>query len=364
MIHQKCFSSEWITELQSSGVNANRHIIEKSIRALALLGHLSDSGLDFIFKGGTSLLLHLNPLRRLSIDIDIVCGESKDVVDEVLKSIAAKYPFEGYSEDERGSRGLPHRRHFRFKYPLIEKGNQQPFIILDIVEESECPLPIVTRKIKTNFIDIERDVNVKVPTVEGLLGDKLTAFAPNTVGVPFRTRGGESQELQVAKQLFDIGELFNAAEKSQEIISAYKGNCAKEAGYRDVKHSETDALLDTIKTCFNFCGQGLKKFPVDQDSELLAHGCLSLQNHLIDCRFNQFTDAKTAASKAAFIVALILANKTDTDLSSIKYSSQDTAVVQELTLKGKFTGLSRLKGANAEAFYYWARVQELIGMEF
>jgi hypothetical protein len=53
---------------------------------------------------------------------------------------------------------------------------------------------------------------VRLPTIESLLGDKLTAFAPTTVGVQLRTDEGQPGELmQVAKQLFDIGTLFEAA---------------------------------------------------------------------------------------------------------------------------------------------------------
>lgn len=33
------------------------------------------------------------------------------------------------------------------------------------------------------FITSEREVRVPVPTVNSLLGDKLTAFAPRTIGI-------------------------------------------------------------------------------------------------------------------------------------------------------------------------------------
>ncbi len=43
-----------------------------------LLEGLSKSVLDFVFKGGTSLILLLNTLNRLSIDIDIIVENSFD----------------------------------------------------------------------------------------------------------------------------------------------------------------------------------------------------------------------------------------------------------------------------------------------
>lgn len=45
-------------------------LLEKMIRALMLLEGLSKSGLTFIFKGGTALMLLLDSAKRLSIDID------------------------------------------------------------------------------------------------------------------------------------------------------------------------------------------------------------------------------------------------------------------------------------------------------
>lgn len=34
------------------------------------------------------------------------------------------------------------------------------------------------------FMSSEPIVSVKVPSIDALLGDKLTAFAPNTIGIP------------------------------------------------------------------------------------------------------------------------------------------------------------------------------------
>ena len=36
-----------------------------------------NNGLDFIFKGGTSLVLLLNDLKRFSVDVDIITVESR-----------------------------------------------------------------------------------------------------------------------------------------------------------------------------------------------------------------------------------------------------------------------------------------------
>ena len=73
MIQEQCFTKEWIDGKRNDLRVTDPGLLEKCIYALQLLGQLSEEGgFDFVFKGGTSLILLLANLRRLSIDIDIV----------------------------------------------------------------------------------------------------------------------------------------------------------------------------------------------------------------------------------------------------------------------------------------------------
>jgi predicted nucleotidyltransferase component of viral defense system len=47
------------------------------VYALHLLERLKANGLNFVFKGGTSLLLLLKEGNRFSIDIDIICNSHR-----------------------------------------------------------------------------------------------------------------------------------------------------------------------------------------------------------------------------------------------------------------------------------------------
>ena len=51
---------------------ADKILVEKVVRALMLLEGLAKSDLDFVFKGGTALMLLFSSGKRLSIDIDII----------------------------------------------------------------------------------------------------------------------------------------------------------------------------------------------------------------------------------------------------------------------------------------------------
>jgi len=352
MISSECFSADWIKKKRKELVAQDPGILEKCIHALALLSHLSESGLDFIFKGGTSLLLHLQQVRRLSIDIDIICSASIEMLDSVLQSICIISPFVGYEENERGNRGLPNRRHFKFFFNSNVGKKERLYVLLDVIEEPVCHLPLTTKPIYTPFIEIEKETSVKIPTIEGLLGDKLTAFAPNTIGVPFENRNGESQAMQVAKQLFDVGELFSNAADMSAFIGAYHANYTKENEYRGNNHELESVLNDTIETSYNYCGLSLKKFPEHKDAVKLRDGNRGLSNHLVGKTPDLNEQMKVAAAKAALLSTAIRKNRTDFPLAANRYDEDKIEKIRTTDLAGDFAKLIRLKKANPEAYYY------------
>lgn len=79
MITGTNFTKEWIQYrakiIKSGRKQADPELIEKVINALYLLENLATSNLDFIFKGGTALILLLDKIHRFSIDIDIIIEE-------------------------------------------------------------------------------------------------------------------------------------------------------------------------------------------------------------------------------------------------------------------------------------------------
>ena len=64
MIHPDSRTLPWIQEVAERYKFKEVQLIEKSIRAFSLLEALVRSGCPFVFKGGTSLMLHLNSSKR------------------------------------------------------------------------------------------------------------------------------------------------------------------------------------------------------------------------------------------------------------------------------------------------------------
>ena len=65
MISGECLTSEWQTRKREELGGCDPVLLEKTIHAFALLDALATRGLEFVFKGGTSLLLRLPRIRRL-----------------------------------------------------------------------------------------------------------------------------------------------------------------------------------------------------------------------------------------------------------------------------------------------------------
>ena len=364
MFPAEAFTPAWIDRQRKQLGHCDPGILEKCIHALTLLGYLVESGLPFIFKGGTSLLLHIPQVRRLSRDIDIVCGRPAAEVDAVVSVIGWRAPFLRCEEDDRGVRGLPQRRHFKFFYRSALPGNVEQELLLDVVEETHEVHTLVTRPIRTSFLVPESEHLVRVPTIESLLGDKLTAFAPHTIGVPFYSaKSGDEQLQQVAKQLFDVGVLFDVAADFAEVAKSYNAISVQESGYRGNQHSREAALDDSWQACLALTATEkpgvLAAYP---DAPLLHAGLDKMRGHLTTPDYVGDRRARARlAAKVALLVAHLRADVT-LDFAPIRYtrSAEQIAEVKTASLNGTpFDWINRLKATNDEAFYYWHRASQL-----
>lgn len=117
MISKKSLSPEWIDKVSKANRNADKILIEKVIRAMLLLEGLSKSGLTFIFKGGTALLLLLDSAKRLSIDI-ILTGK-KENLGELLKAFAEEQGFSKVELQHRTADTTIKKEHYKFFYTPI-----------------------------------------------------------------------------------------------------------------------------------------------------------------------------------------------------------------------------------------------------
>lgn len=133
-------------------------------------------------------------LMRLSTDIDIIVDPGTDVK-EYIEKAAEIFPFVSYEEQVRVGKNNIKKRHFKFTY--FSPVRQEDFyILLDVLYEENHYAVLEEKEIKNELLLTEgSDLIVQVPSVDCILGDKFTAFAPYTTGVPLRENKDLRQEL-------------------------------------------------------------------------------------------------------------------------------------------------------------------------
>jgi predicted nucleotidyltransferase component of viral defense system len=98
MIKEHCFTDEWLEgfKKQKNHRRIDKIILEKMIYALHLVERLKSNGLEFVFKGGTSLVLLLEEGNRFSIDIDIISKTDRKELELILQKVVETSTFNGF----------------------------------------------------------------------------------------------------------------------------------------------------------------------------------------------------------------------------------------------------------------------------
>ena len=343
MIKPSSFSYEWICKVSKEN-KADRILVEKAIRALALLEGLANSSLPFIFKGGTALMLMFQKPHRLSIDIDIIVSPRDNEIDSVLHAICGSNRFTRFECQQRASMGDIPAKHYKFYYHSAVE-NKEASVLLDVLYEENPYNVFVDLPVANAFIDSETpDVMVKVPDYNNLLSDKMTAFAPRTIGVPY-TKGNNSCGMEIIKQLYDIGHLFDKADDMPAINSTYRRIAEKELMYHNISCSVDDVLSDTMDNALSICFRCSHK---GTDFETLLLGIKQVTNHIFSESFH-IEKAILFAAKTYYLAASLMTQSQKIE----KYTPSHNAKIAQWTISDyEYTKLNKLKKTNPEAFFY------------
>ncbi|GHV10495.1 hypothetical protein FACS1894162_4870 [Bacteroidia bacterium] len=351
MIHPDSRSREWLQQVADENNFPNIPLIEKAVRAFSLLESLVRSGCPFVFKGGTALMLHLNSSRRISIDIDIICPPDTNI-EVYLNKYAEEYGFTDIKLVERKHAHSVPKSHAKFFYQVAYATNNTEYILLDVLFEEIHynkieKLPIVSRFLKTEG----EPVFVNTPSIADLLGDKLTAFAPNTTGIPY-FKGEKSCSMEIIKQLFDIASLFDVINDLSIVAPTFHRFAGIELAYKKLNTNNISAVLDDIyQTSLCICLQGLNN---KENFMLLQDGIKKVQNFIHSGRYN-LKKAITDASKVAYLATLLKYNIMTVDKYDTNIDMRDWIITEPLNTK-----LNKLKKTNTEAFYYWYKYSCLL----
>ena len=284
-MNRENFSEAHIRALQTAS-KKDPGLIERAIFAFGLLDALCEVGLPFVFKGGTSLMLLLKHPSRLSTDIDIIVAPGTDI-GLYLEKAARIFPFVSRDEQIRIGRNKIEKRHFKFTYfsPVREC---EFYILLDVLFEEHQYMRTVKCPISNDILlPDDSPKEVEMPDVNCILGDKMTAFAPHTTGIPL----GCGRDLEVVKQFYDVATLIDEFDSLELVRDTFKRLVPIEAGYRGVNVNPDDVLSDIISTAHSIGSRG--KIGGD-DYPFLLKGLKALGGHIFSGRFSAETALQLA----------------------------------------------------------------------
>ncbi len=276
MLSKIMYTSEYIEDLYRQTGN-DPALLERVIYAFGLLEAIRRVELPFCFKGGTALMILLDSPKRLSTDIDIIVEPGVDI-DEYIRKAGEIFPFMDVEEQIRVGKNDIEKRHFKFKYHSPRTG-ENVTILLDVLIENVQYGKTILKPISNSLLLNEGEaMQVRMPNVNSILGDKLTAFAPRTTGIPF----GINKEMEIIKQLFDCGCLFDVMTDYGEVRDSYNRIVRAEMAYRGIVCPVEDILKDTIKACLCIASRGI---PNENDYEYFKDGISRVRSHVIGSRF-------------------------------------------------------------------------------
>lgn len=327
MLSRENFTIEHINQLKTKNCN-DAGLIERTVFAFGLLEALVETGLKFIFKGGSCLLLLLPAPLRLSTDIDIVVPPGTQIEEYIVKA-RAFFPFIKAEEVIRKAKGGINKRHFKFFYNSRVAKDEPMFILLDVLYEENFYQKTVEKEIENSLLITEGDnLFVTIPSADCILGDKLTAFAPFTTGIEFGDKN-----MEIMKQFFDINSLIDEFSDFECLRNSYFRVSETEIGYRRKEEGKTDltpekALLDTLSSAICIASRG--KY-LSNCFDHFLDGTRRVTSHIFSSDFSMEI-ASRYAPRIIYLAACLLTNTPFSKVDNQEKLLQETISQEELRL--------------------------------
>lgn len=356
MIKKECFTKEWIDHVSTALHYNDKNLIEKVIRALSLLEMLVKAGCPLTFKGGTSLMLIIGKsVHRLSIDIDVICPPGTNIEDYLKEFIDFGFiDLELVERKQRNDANIP-KSHSKFFYKIAYRNDTeaQSYILLDVLYEDIHYSRTQQIAIDSPFISLDGEpLMVTVPSADDILGDKLTAFAPNTTGIPYY-KNDKSCSMEIAKQLYDIGRLFENVTDLQITSTAFHRIAQVELSYRFLGTDVGQVFNDIRQTALCISTRGKAG---EGDFGLIQDGIIRVKSFMYKQRYT-IENAIVDSARAAYLATLI-----EKGITQIEPYSNNPADVKDMVIRPSLSNkLNKLKANSPEAFYYWAKTSEILG---
>ncbi len=192
---------------------------------------------------------------------------------------------------------------------------------------------------------------VTTPSVEDILGDKLTAFAPNTSGIPYY-KGDKCCSMEIIKQLYDVGRLFEQVKSLETTSKTFTRLAEVELSYRGLENDLTQVYEDIRQTALCIATRGKAG---EGQFNLLQDGIARVKSFMYKERY-YIENAIIDGARATYLATSIEKGSTTIE----RYSGNPLDIKDMQLLPSVSNKLNKLKINLPEAFYYWVKTSELL----
>ena len=307
--------------------------------------------------------------KRFSVDIDIIISPkiSREELEKYLSKIVETSAFTRMKLDEKRSyQGSIPKAHYEFFFNsnFANKNkegkvisNPEREILLDVLFADNHYPTVIERALETEWLlQNDKPVIVKTPDINSITGDKLTAFAPNTTGVPYNME----KEKEIMKQLFDVGCLFHLLTDMEVFKKSFTESAKGEIAYRPERkiQSVEHVLRDTIDTALLIARKDILKTKDEKAKHGEIRTGINQFRHFVFLGRFEILEAQVASAKAAYLAAIILTDQKD----ELKIFSKEIPLTDYLITNPDYNYLNkRLKFvAEGEALFYWFHTIKLL----
>jgi len=233
-----------VDHIEKNRKNTSAVLAEQVVHSLELVSLLVYEGLDFLFKGGNSLLVLLEHPQRFSIDVDIASGETKEHVEEILdKLVKDSDLFTRWERRVHKTKPwLPMTSYYMF-YNSYFTDPAETNIMLDVQLKMTRYEKIQKPVCCGNFYQSE--TKVWLPSISSLIGDKLLTLGPSTLGIPLN----KNKEAQRLKHSFDVSLLAENSPSVEKIRESINFCMEQENALQKKNLTIKEVYEDTINLC-------------------------------------------------------------------------------------------------------------------
>lgn len=132
------------------------------------------------------------------------------------------------------------------------------------------------------------------------MGDKLTAFAPNTTGIPYFKKE-KSMGQEIIKQMYDIGNIFEHIDDPEKVKTVFINFAKVELKYRNIGDDVNVIFDDIVENCLAIC---IREQVGKANFEVLHLGLRQITNYIFSEPY-YIEKATIHAARTAYLVALI-----------------------------------------------------------